>query len=377
MKKRFVRCLAVLLLILLAIPQTSLGLIEVRRSWRVNVSFNLNGGTWRGPAYKLFSTTLKAYVPDSIDVKQLILAKDEVPEKGGHTFAGWSVKFYDPGDKRVIYDSKDQAWDLNHPFDYYPANPVEMNCDFTALWQPNAPAPQSDVWTVHVTHDLQGGSWSDLHQIFPYTLTAPIGQNMGSESLMMEKMVTPHRAESSFRGWSVLFTDAKSGKIIHDGRSYIWDLNAPFAYYPSNPLEMNCKMIANWKDAQSGGQSGGQPRSRQKLPDGRELTIPFYGDEAHLPETPPPADQYIAGTKWLQSVMIVALNEGERAPVYAFPRWDGPVMDWVGLDDDFEYGLYYADNWVMLYHPKWVASGGIGFVSGDVVAFPGVEEGEP
>ena len=79
MKKRSVRWLAVLLLILLAIPQTSLGLIEVRRSWRVNVSLNLNGGTWRGPAYKLFSTTLKAYVPDSIDVKQLILAKDEVP----------------------------------------------------------------------------------------------------------------------------------------------------------------------------------------------------------------------------------------------------------------------------------------------------------
>jgi hypothetical protein len=184
-------------------------------------------------------------------------------------------------------------------------------------------------------------------------------------------LVKPYRAESIFLGWSVLFTDPKNGNIIHDGRSYIWDLNHPFDYYPDNPREMNCLMIANWQSTQSGGNSA---LPQDTLPDGRVITWPFVVGTDPLPETPPPADQIVKGTTWLRNALICGIDEGTKVPVFSFPVYNGPIIDWVGLDDRMDYGMYLLSGWVMLYNPKWVESSGIGFIDHNVIAFPGSEE---
>ena len=115
----------------------------------------------------------------------------------------------------------------------------------------------------------------------------------------------------------------------------------------------------------------------ERLPDGRFLVRPFGPEDEPLPNDPPDADQIISDTRWLSDPLICGIEEGETVPVYAFPVWDGPIIDWIGLDDYFDYGLYLGDGWVMLYHPRWPESGGLGFLGHEAVAFPGAEEGEP
>ncbi len=124
-----------------------------------------------------------------------------------------------------------------------------------------------DVWTVNVSHDLEGGSWLDDRQILPYQLVAPVGKSMDPNSLHMEKMVQPFMAESVFMGWSVLFTDAYNGELVYDGS----------------------------------------------------------------------------------------------------------IIDWLQDNEDVEYAAYFDNDWVMLYSPKWVDGGGIGFMSWDHVSLPGVD----
>lgn len=111
--------------------------------------------------------------------------------------------------------------------------------------------------------------------------------------------------------------------------------------------------------------------------DGRVLTRPFDSGDEPLPKDPPPVDRIIAGTQQWLDPLICGLKDGEKVPVYAFPVWNGPIIDWIGLDDYFDYGLYLADGWVMLYHPRRPESGGLGFVGHEAVAFPGAEEGAP
>jgi hypothetical protein len=226
------------------------------------------------------------------------------------------------------------------------------------------------MWKVHVSHDLRGGSWPDDMVISPYTLTAKVGHSMAKDSLDAEKLVKPYMAESVFLGWSVLFTDAGNGNIVYDGRGKIWDLNHPFDFYEKDPRIMNCLMIANWQSSQSG---GGGELAQATLPDGRSITWPFPAGFAPLPETPPPADQIIKGTTWLNNALICAIEEGEKVPVFSFPVHNGPVMDWVGLDDRMNYGMFLPDGWVMLYNPRWPEASGIGFIDADVIAFPGAE----
>ena len=244
-----------------------------------------------------------------------------------------------------------------------------MNCLMTARWRAAA-KPVEEVWTVRITHDLQGGSWPDGQMLAPHTLTANIGQPMAQGGLNGEKVVKPYLAESVFKGWSVLFTDASNGNIVYDGRAEIWDLDHPFDYYPGNPRTMNCLMIANWQSSQSGWDG---PLAQATLPDSRIITWPFPTGTAPLPETPPPADQIIPGTSWLNNALIVGIEEGQKVPVYSFPVYNGPVMDWVGLDDRMNYGLYLGEGWMMLYNPRWVEASGIGFIDADVIAFPGAD----
>lgn len=368
MKKKLSTLLALLLAALIVLPWGALagdGMIR----WRVNISYDLNGGRWlAGRAIQPRSITAKPW--ESMPHSALEKERSTIPIRGSDAFLGWSVLFTDPQDGRVIYDSGDETWNLDKPFDYYPDNPLTMNCKMTARWRAAA-RPKSDIWKVYVSHDLNGGSWPDGQEISPHTLTARNGKPMPADGLDAEKIVRPYMAESVFLGWSVLFTDPADGRIIHDGRSYIWDLDHPFDYYPDNPSVMDCLMIANWGSSQTG---GGSSLPQEILPDGRVLTRPFAVGTEPLPETPPPCDRIIPGTAWLTNALICAIDEGMKVPVYSFPAANGPIIDWIGLDADVEYGLYLPDNWAMLYHPKWVEAAGIGFVDASVVAFPGCEE---
>lgn len=339
--------------------------------WRVNISYNLDGAQWpAGANDPLIPTSIAANIGESMPHAALGDLKSIVPVKPDFAFMGWSVLFTNPKDGTVIFDGGQEIWDLDHPFDYYPGNPLTMNCLMTARWRA-AGKPIGDVWMVHVSHDLKGGSWPDGQVVSSYTLTAVAGQPMAKDSLDAEKLVKPYMAESVFLGWSVLFTDAANGNVIYDGRAEIWDLNHPFDYYPGNPQAMNCLMIANWQSSQSG---AGSALPKGKLPDGRAITWPFAAGTDPLPEIPPPAHQIIPGTTWLTGAVICGIDEGTQVPVFAFPVYNGPVMDWVGLDDSMDYGLYLGDGWVMLYSPRWPEASGIGFIDHLAVDFPGAEE---
>lgn len=227
-------------------------------------------------------------------------------------------------------------------------------------------AGAADSWTVYVTHDLAGGQWLPGEAIAPHSMTAKAGWSMSQEELSQERERHPAKAGAIFLGWSVRFTGADDGRVIYDSGEEIWDLWHPFDYYPDNPRKMNCRMTARWRSTDL--------LSTSTLPDGRTITWPFAPGTEPLPELPPPCDQIIPGTTWLTSVLICGMEEGTKAPVYAFPVADGPIMDWVSMDDSVDYGLYLFDGWVMLYHPKWTENAGIGFIAADVIAFPGCEE---
>ena len=339
--------------------------------WHVNISYDLDGGEWPVDVNDLpLPASFTANLWESMPPYALGELKMYTPVKAGFDFVGWSVLFTNPKDGEVIFDSMQEVWDLDDPFDYYPDNPLTMNCLMTARWRAYG-EPAGEVWKVYVSHDLQGGSWPDGMVISPYTLTANTGQSMAKDSLDAEKLVKPFMAESVFLGWGVLFTDAGNGNIIYDGREYIWDLNDSFDYYPDNPREMNCLMVAKWQSSQSFDLSS---LARAKLPDGRVITWPFPAGTDTLPEIPPPAGLIIPGTTWLTNALICGIDEGTKVPVFAFPVFNGPVMDWVGLDDRMDYGLYLGEGWVMLYNPRWPEASGIGFIDADVIAFPGAEE---
>lgn len=370
MYKKFKRWLSVLLVVLLIIPWSVLaGGSGTNGYWIVKVSHNLNGGQWQS-GRNIEPHTMAAEIGKSMGSGELHQERSNPPVKVGADFLGWSVLFTSALDGTVIYDSGEEVWDLNHPFDYYPSNPFIMNCKMTARWKTQG-NPESGVWQVNISHDLGGGSWPEGWTVKPYAMTAKIGQSMAADSLYIENYVMPHRAGSVFLGWSVLFTDYWNGTVIYDSGEQVWDLNHPFDYYPNNPLIMNCKMTARWKTSQLGGDSS---LPKEILPDGRELTRSFAIGTEPLPEIPPPSNLIIAGTTWLTNALICGIDEGTKVPVYSFPVYNGPVIDWVGLDDSMDYGLYLGDGWVMLYHPKWVEAAGIGFIAADVIAFPGSEE---
>jgi hypothetical protein len=112
------------------------------------------------------------------------------------------------------------------------------------------------------------------------------------------------------------------------------------------------------------------------LPDGRVLTLPYPIGTDPLPKDPPPADMLIMDTTWLRGAEICAIEEGVKVPVYAAPAYYKPAIDWVGLDDRMDYGMFlvFGDTvWAMLYNPRWIQNAGIGFITADVVAFPGSE----
>ena len=95
------------------------------------------------------------------------------PVNEGASFRGWSVRFTDPANGSVIYDSGDEIWDLYHPFDYYPSNPRNMHCVMTARWgEASFPQPgPEDTWRVVISYDLNGGKWPPEGALSPRTIT--------------------------------------------------------------------------------------------------------------------------------------------------------------------------------------------------------------
>ncbi|MDI9521001.1 MAG: hypothetical protein QM308_07630 [Bacillota bacterium] len=135
-------------------------------------------------------------------------------------------------------------------------------------------------------------------------------------------------------------------------------------------------------DSEKGPDETGQPHEMKGssylapeiLPDGRVLTRPFHLITEPLPEVPPQSELIIPGTEWFTDPLICGIDEGVKVPVYASPAFNSPIIDWVGLDDQMDYGLYLFSGWVMMYNPKWVETAGIGFMTFDVIDFPGIEE---
>ena len=108
-------------------------------TWWVYVSHDLNGGHW--DAVSIDSHVLTAPIGQNMPADGLDQEKRIEPIKENASFRGWSVRFTDPANGSVIYDSGDEVWDLDHPFDYYPDNPLEMDCLMTARWVVDMPLP--------------------------------------------------------------------------------------------------------------------------------------------------------------------------------------------------------------------------------------------
>lgn len=377
MRKQSVALFSLLLAALLIIPWSALGDDPwANARWRVNVTHDLNGGQWQQnrsiPPY-----TMEAKIGENMSMDALWQERSFKPVRDGYDFKGWSVRFTSATDGTLYFDSGIDVWDLNEPFGYYPNNHLTMNCKMTAQWMRKS-GLADDVWQVLVSHDLQGGSWPDGLEIKPYTLTGKVGQPMAKDSLGSEQVIQPFMSESTFLGWSVLFTDAANDKIVYDGRGKIWNLSEPFQYYPKDPRLMRCLMIANWQSSQSPGlpppeQLPPGPLAQEILPDGRLMTWPYPLGMDPLPEAPPPAEQVIEGTQWLRGGILAMIGKEDLVPVYAFPVYNAPVLGWIGIYEKLDYGMYLPDNWTMFYNPLWVENGGIGFVVSDYTAFPGSE----
>ena len=213
--------------------------------WRIDIIYDLNGGHWGSE----FEGLKQLMAPEWQSIPLDALKRIE-PTREGYRFSGWSVRFSNPVNGYVIYDSGQEVWNLDVPFNYYPDNPPEMDCRFLARWVVDAlpPDPDAESWSVIVSHDLNGGHWGAV-SIDPHVLMAPVGQSMPSDGLDPEKSIEPVNEGASFRGWSVRFTDPANGSVIYDSGDEIWDLYHPFDYYPGNPRNMHCVMTARWGEA--------------------------------------------------------------------------------------------------------------------------------
>ena len=211
-------------------------------TWSVNIYHDLNGGHWG--AVNIDPHTITAPINQSMPADGLEQERNIEPLKENATFKGWSVRFTNAENGDVVHDGGEEIWDLDHPFDYYPGNPREMDCLMTARWEAAAP----ETWSVNIRHDLNGGHWGAIN-IDPHTITAPINQNMPADGLEQERNIEPLKENATFKGWSVRFTNAENGDVVHDGGEEIWDLDHPFDYYPGNPREMDCLMTARWEAA--------------------------------------------------------------------------------------------------------------------------------
>lgn len=105
-------------------------------TWRVYVSHDLNGGHWGSE----FEGLKQLMAPEWQSIPLDALKRIE-PTREGYRFSGWSVRFSNPVHGYVIYDSGQEVWNLDHPFDYYPDNPPEMDCLMTARWVVDMPLP--------------------------------------------------------------------------------------------------------------------------------------------------------------------------------------------------------------------------------------------
>ena len=110
------------------------------------------------------------------------------------------------------------------------------------------PPPAPETWSVNIYHDLNGGHWGAVN-IDPHTITAPINQSMPADGLEQERNIEPLKENATFKGWSVRFTNAENGDVVHDGGEEIWDLDHPFDYYPGNQRQIHCLMTARWEAA--------------------------------------------------------------------------------------------------------------------------------
>ena len=199
--------------------------------WRIDIIYDLNGGHWGSE----FEGLKQLMAPEWQSIPLDALKRIE-PTREGYRFSGWSVRFSNPVNGYVIYDSGQEVWNLDVPFNYYPDNPPEMDCRFFARWVVDAlpPDPDAESWSVIVSHDLNGGHWGAV-SIDPHVLMAPVGQSMPPGGLDQEKSIEPIKVNASFRGWSVRFTDSSNGNVIYDSGNEVWDLYHPFDYYPNNP----------------------------------------------------------------------------------------------------------------------------------------------
>ena len=167
-------------------------------TWTVHIRHDLNGGDW--DLDWIDPHTITAPINQNMPADGLEQERNIEPLKENATFKGWSVRFTNAENGDVVHDGGEEIWNLDHPFDYYPGNPREMDCLMTARWEAAAP----EIWTVHIRHDLNGGHWGAIN-IDPHTITAPINQNMPADGLEQERNIKPLKENATFKGWSVRF----------------------------------------------------------------------------------------------------------------------------------------------------------------------------
>lgn len=222
--------------------------------WTVYFKYDLRGGEFipAGPTAPM-QITVPAGQDMSLDLLRV------VPLNYYGKFEGWSLTL---STYEGAYDGSDDIWDLDEPLKYDPANPSRMYCKAVARWTPDA-LPETEVWTVHVSHNLEGG-YFDSHGFrdspvytWPHTIITPVGQSMDMATAFAFELEHPPRWKDKqgpvwyFMGWSVRFMDSSNDRLLFysgDPTSFdsIWSLSEPFTYDPDNPREMDLLLTAVW-----------------------------------------------------------------------------------------------------------------------------------
>lgn len=65
-------------------------------------------------------------------------------------------------------------------------------------------------WSVHISHDLNGGQWGPNSPIPSLTIKAQVRKSMDDWALQAERSIKPVRESYALRGWSVSFTNVGS-----------------------------------------------------------------------------------------------------------------------------------------------------------------------
>lgn len=116
------------------------------------------------------------------------------------------------------------------------------------------PAEPADALILHVSYDLNGGTWKPGEEITPYDVVAFPGDTI-TQNDFKGKGITPVREGYTFDGWGIIISDMDNNVLLSYEADESWDFDADFSLHITDedvPDEGNWIFVAKWiadKDA--------------------------------------------------------------------------------------------------------------------------------